>query len=55
MTKYVRAKGTNVWHWCTNCSNYPDEENIEGVQYTRPSYDLCNQCKAKEKAGNCSE
>lgn len=52
MTTYVRKKGDR-WHWCKNCTQYPKEENIEDSTSTRPSFDLCDQCLAKEKEENC--
>lgn len=51
MATYVRTKGSDTWHWCKNCSQYPTV--IGDTKYTRPESDLCNQCKAKEKDGTC--
>jgi len=51
-TTYRKKKGTDTWHWCKNCGNYPTADYTETT--TRPSYDLCNQCKDKEKNGNCT-
>ncbi len=54
MATYVRANGSDTWHWCKNCSNYPAANNIAEVSYTRPTKgELDNECKAKEKTGNC--
>lgn len=52
MTKYVQAENGTTWHWCTNCSKYP--ETIGESRTTRPAWDLCEECKAKEKNKNCS-
>jgi hypothetical protein len=52
MTTYVQAVGKNTWHWCTNCSKYPS--NIGKTRTTRPAWDLCEECKSKEKNKNCS-
>lgn len=52
MAKYVQAEGSDNWHWCQNCSNYPS--NIAKSRKTRPRTDLCNQCKSKEDNGNCN-
>ena len=52
MATYVKGPNTDTWHWCRNCNNYPS--TIAKSQSTRPSHDLCNECKAKENAGNCS-
>jgi len=51
MVEYVKGNATDTWHWCKNCSQYP--KTIYTRQTTRPSYDLCNQCKSKEKEKNC--
>ena len=51
MVKYVRGRGSDTWHWCTNCTQYPTD--IVETRDTRPSFDLCNQCKSKEDEGTC--
>lgn len=51
MASYVRAPGSDTWHWCRNCSNYP--ETIASRRESRPSGDLCNQCKSKERDNTC--
>ena len=49
---YVQGQRTDTWHWCRNCSNYP--ATVVKRRKTRPtSGDLCNQCKGKERNGNC--
>jgi len=50
---YVKATGSDTWHWCRNCSNYP--ANPSTSRQTKPSSgELCNQCQAKQREGNCS-
>lgn len=51
MALYVQGANTDTWHWCRNCSQYPS--SVQKQQATRPSGDLCNQCKAKEREGTC--
>ena len=47
-----RKNGSDTWHWCRNCSNWPTSDYTEKAG--RPtSGDLCNECKGKEKAGTC--
>jgi len=54
MITYRRRRGKDVWHWCTNCTDWPEEDFIVVEKEFRPtSYELCDQCFAKEKAGNC--
>ena len=54
MPTYRRLKGSDTWHWCRNCSNWPTS-NYETVTTSgRPSSgELDNECKAKEKDDNC--
>ncbi|HOV87190.1 MAG TPA: hypothetical protein PLM79_12560 [Syntrophobacteraceae bacterium] len=54
MIMYVKDKKSNKWHWCENCSNYPTSYNVE-TRSTKPNSDLCDECKAKEKAGECRQ
>lgn len=48
---YRRKKGSDTWHWCRNCTNWPSSDYDERA--SRPSYDLCNQCLGKERNGDC--
>jgi hypothetical protein len=52
MNKYVQSSNSKTWHFCTNCSKYPS--SIENSRVTRPEWDLCDECKAKEKNDNCN-
>lgn len=56
MAKYRRKKGSDTWHFCTNCSNWPTGR--AGIDYdersTKPTTgELDNECLAKQKANNC--
>jgi hypothetical protein len=52
MATYVQGYGSDNWHWCTNCTQYP--KSIAKSTQSRPSGgDLCNQCKSKEREGTC--
>ena len=49
---YRKRKGSDTWHWCKNCSNYPTSDYKE--QANKPSNgELCNQCQAKKREGTC--
>jgi hypothetical protein len=50
MATYVLSH-SDTWHWCRNCSKYPSQ--IKKSQTNRPSWDLCEECKDKEKDGTC--
>jgi hypothetical protein len=57
MPTYVKAPGSDTWHWCKNCTEYPtsiaDRVTLPAGQ--RPSHgELDNQCLAKERNGSCS-
>ena len=52
MTTYRRKKGSDTWHWCKNCTNWPITDYI--ISHIKPtSGELCDQCKSKEKNNNC--
>jgi len=64
MPTYVRKKGSDEWHWCTNCSNYPTGPDVSGmvtmipfakILLQGPYGKLCNECKAKEEKGDCKQ
>lgn len=51
---YRRSKGSDVWHWCTNCQHWPTSDYVELMTDGRPtSGELDHQCLARERAGNC--
>jgi len=56
MPTYVRAPGSDTWHWCRNCTEYPTQiaDSITLPDEERPSGgELHSECKAKEGDGNC--
>jgi len=58
MTIYRKKKGTDVWHWCTNCRNWPEDwEDYDEVDTDgRPEEgELDNECRAKEREGDCKK
>ena len=49
---YRKRKGTDTWHFCRNCSNWPTSTYDE--QASKPSSgEFCNECLAKQRAGTC--
>ncbi len=51
---YRRRNGSDTWHWCSNCGNWPTTNNDE--RPTKPgSGDLCNECKRKDADGTCKK
>jgi len=57
MPEYRKRKNSDTWHWCTNCSNWPTLAENPDVHSSKPASgggrDLCNECKAKTKSGEC--
>jgi len=56
MPTYVRGPGSDTWHWCKNCTSYP--QTIAASQTLPPgqrpkSGELDDQCLAKERNGTC--
>ena len=51
---YRKKTYSDTWHWCRNCSNWPmSEYNSRSAKPT--TGELCNECKAKDAAGNCTK
>ncbi|HVG29580.1 MAG TPA: DUF433 domain-containing protein [Pyrinomonadaceae bacterium] len=48
---YRRRSGGDTWHWCLNCSTFPATDYDE--RRTAPPGEMCNECSAKERNGNC--
>ena len=52
MTRYRRNNGSDTWHWCENCSNYP-ESDFEERGRKPTSGKLDEECKALEREKKC--
>ena len=53
MGQYRKRRDRDTWHFCSNCSNYPRSDYVTSTG--KPgSGELCNECQAKRKGGNCS-
>jgi hypothetical protein len=50
---YRRRNGSDTWHFCSNCTNWP-RSNYDERSSKPTTGELCDQCKAKRSAGNCS-
>lgn len=51
--EYRKRHGTDTWHFCTNCSNWPTSGYESRT--TRPTTgELDNQCIAKRDNGTCA-
>jgi len=49
--EFRRRTTSDTWHWCRNCHLWPTSGYV--MRKTRPSGDLCNHCKGKEKNDAC--
>jgi len=45
-----RRNGSDTWHFCANCSNWPNFGYDTG---SGEEGETCKECLAKERAGNC--
>ena len=55
MPTYRKRKGSDAWHWCKNCSNWPTSNYEEVTVPGRPrTGELDNECLAKEKRNDCN-
>lgn len=49
---YRRAYKGETWHWCTNCSEWP--ENDYTIRHYLPQRDKpCPACQKLDDAGKC--
>jgi len=54
MPTYRKKRGSDTWHWCRNCSNWPLHDYEESK--TKPTTgELCNECKSKDADHNCTK
>ncbi len=53
MPVYKKQEGSDTWHWCANCPQYPKGEEVTSRQ-SKPDYGkLCTTCETLEQTGNC--
>lgn len=50
---YRRAKGQDTWHWCGGCSSWPTSDYEERAGTNTFVGELCNECLALDKRGDC--
>jgi hypothetical protein len=48
---FRKKSGSDTWHFCSNCSQWPTSDYDE--QETPTSGQRCNECKSKGETGNC--
>ncbi len=56
--EFRRRKGSDTWHWCRNCSNWPKgkvgvDYDVRNAPRKNPPGELDNECLSKERKGEC--
>ncbi len=51
---FRRKNGSDTWHFCTNCQHWPTSDYQSHTGGTPSTGELCDECKGKERNGNCS-
>ena len=58
MAIYRKHKGSNTWHWCTNCPNWPDkwaDYEEKAVDGEPEDGELCRRCQVYEDEDTCEK
>jgi hypothetical protein len=50
--EFRRNIGSDIWHWCENCSDWP-MSNYESSHLKPTSGEYCDQCKSKDPNSRC--
>ncbi|CEA12793.1 hypothetical protein [Methanobacterium formicicum] len=53
MVLYVKKADDKFWHWCKNCSKYPELEDISETMPQKPAKNLCPECYGKKEDKDC--
>jgi len=51
-TVYRRKQESEIWHFCSNCSQWPEDHYLEQRQAPGTG-EMCNECTVKRREGNC--
>src|SRR5688572_1618492 len=52
---YRKKHSTDLWHFCSNCENWPVVNFDENDRNAPPSDEFCPQCLHKEREGTCEQ
>ena len=61
LTTYRKSAGSDMWHWCTNCSEWPIPsaasvyEELKLLDGKIPDGKLCQVCASKATDGSCAK
>lgn len=51
---YRRRKGSDTWHFCSNCSTWPGSD-YETVSHKPTTGEVCSECQSRLLTGNCAQ
>ena len=54
MALYRKRHNSEVWHWCSNCTRWPEKGDFEERKRKPSSGSLCQQCQSKESRKACT-
>jgi hypothetical protein len=54
MAQWRRETDRMVWHWCANCSGYP-QADFEMVVNTPTHGSSCLECSGHDRVGTCRQ
>jgi CheY-like chemotaxis protein len=52
---YRKKHNTDLWHFCSNCENWPVGDFDENDRDAPPSDEFCPECVDKQRAGTCEQ
>jgi CheY-like chemotaxis protein len=52
---YRKKHNTDLWHFCSNCENWPVVNFDENDGDAPPSDEICPECVDKQRAGTCKQ
>jgi hypothetical protein len=50
---YRRRQSEAIWHFCTNCSQWPEKGVVEVTFVSSIAKPLCPECLEKQTRGEC--
>jgi len=52
---YRKTHNTDLWHFCSNCTNWPIADFDATDRGAPPSGEFCSECVDKEQQGTCEQ
>ena len=54
-TSYRKKHHTNLWHFCSNCRNWPVKDFDRHNHGTPPLGEFCSECVENQRQGTCAQ